>query len=361
MDGRYRMTKQIKILVVDDEDSIRLTLSEFLKREGYDVKQAEDAIQALEIIKLYDFDCIITDIIMPRMTGIDLLKSIRETDQNCRIIIMTGEPTVDTAIQAVQMGANDYLSKPIRKDELLLVVKKNCEIKKLVDERNDLLVKNQAYQSNLEVLIEQRTRELNKAMQSIVSLLSHVVEFRDPYTAGHQVRVGNLASEIAKKLGFDNEFVESLRVIGYIHDIGKIVIPTEILSKPGKLSEIEYMLLRTHSASGFDMLVNEQLPKNVSEAVNQHHERLDGSGYPKGLKGDEILIEAQILMVADVVEAMSSHRPYRPALGLEFAINEIENNSGILYNKDIVNACISLFELENYQLDDKQYPIHLPI
>jgi HD-GYP domain-containing protein (c-di-GMP phosphodiesterase class II) len=109
------------------------------------------------------------------------------------------------------------------------------------------------------------------------------------------------------------------------------------------------------------MLVNEQLPKNVSEAVNQHHERLDGSGYPKGLKGDAILIEAQILMVADVVEAMSSHRPYRPALGLDLAIKEIKDHSGTLYNHDIVEACIRLFESENYQLDDKQYPIHLPI
>ncbi|HET6786225.1 MAG TPA: HD domain-containing phosphohydrolase [Erysipelotrichaceae bacterium] len=355
------MTKHNKILVVDDEESIRLTLSEFLRREGYDVNQAENASEALALTKVNQYDCIITDIIMPKMTGIELLQAIRVNDQNCRIIIMTGEPTVDTAIQAVQMGANDYLSKPIRKDELLINIKKNCEIKTLIDERNNLLIQNQAYQSNLEVLIEQRTSELKKAMQSIVSLLSHVVEFRDPYTAGHQVRVGNLASEIARKLNYDNEFIESIRVIGYIHDIGKIVIPTEILSKPGKLSEIEYLLLRTHSASGFDMLVNEQLPKNVSEAVNQHHERLDGSGYPKGLKGNDILIEAQILMVADVVEAMSSHRPYRPALGLDHAINEIRNNSGVLYNKEIVNACISLFESDNYHLDDKQYPIHLPI
>lgn len=350
-----------KILVVDDEESIRITLSEFLKRDGYNVSQADNALLALSLISQNEFDCIITDIIMPKMTGIELLKEIRSKDLYSRIIIMTGEPTVDTAIQAVQMGANDYLSKPIRKDELLTVVKKNIEIKLLIDERNHLLLENKEYQLNLESLIEHRTSELKKAMQSIISLLSHVVEFRDPYTAGHQVRVGNLASEIAIRLNLNSDLVETVRVIGYIHDIGKIVIPTEILSKPGKLSEIEYLLLKTHSASGFEMLVNEQLPKHISEAVYQHHERIDGSGYPRGLKGNEILIEAQILMVADVVEAMTSHRPYRPALGLDLALDEIKKNAGSLYNAEVVTSCVQLFEVDNYTLDDKQYPIRLPI
>jgi putative two-component system response regulator len=350
-----------KILVVDDEESIRITLSEFLRRKNYEVDQADSAHIALQMFKQNQYDCVITDIIMPRMTGIELLREIRLLDSNCRIIIMTGEPTVDTAIQAVQMGANDYCSKPIRKDEILDVVRKNIEVKELIDERNLLLVQNQEYQTNLELLVDKRTSDLKNAMQSIVSLLSHVVEFRDPYTAGHQVRVGNLASKIAFKMKLDSEIVETIRVMGYIHDIGKIVIPTEILSKPGKLSEIEYLLLKTHSASGFDMLVNEQLPKNISEVIHQHHERLNGSGYPKGLKGQEILIEAQILMVADVVEAMTSHRPYRPALGLDIALKEIKDNSGILYDKDIVKTCVELFEQDHYQLDENQYPIRLPI
>lgn len=350
-----------RILIVDDEESIRITLSEFLKRENYEVDQADSAHSALQLFKTNQYDCVITDIIMPKMTGIELLKEIRQFDSNCRVIIMTGEPTVDTAIQAVQMGANDYCSKPIRKDEILDVVKKNIEVKELIDERNLLLSQNQEYQLNLEQLVDKRTIDLKNAMQSIVSLLSHVVEFRDPYTAGHQVRVGNLASEIAYKMKLDSELVETIRVMGYIHDIGKIVIPTEILSKPGKLSEIEYLLLKTHSASGFDMLVNEQLPKNISEAIHQHHERLNGSGYPQGLKGKDILIEAQILMVADVVEAMTSHRPYRPALGLDIALQEIKDNAGILYNFDIVNTCVELFEQNHYQLDDNQYPIRLPI
>jgi len=350
-----------RVLIVDDEESIRITLSEFLIRANYEVDQADSAYTALKLFKKNKYDCVITDIIMPKMTGIELLKEIRKFDSNCRIIIMTGEPTVDTAIQAVQMGANDYCSKPIRKNEILDVVKKNIEVKELIDERNLLLSQNKEYQSNLELLVDKRTIDLKNAMQSIISLLSHVVEFRDPYTAGHQVRVGNLASEIAYKMKLDSEIVETIRVMGYIHDIGKIVIPTEILSKPGKLSEIEYLLLKTHSASGFDMLVNEQLPKKISIAIHQHHERLNGSGYPQGLKGKDILIEAQILMVADVVEAMTSHRPYRPALGLDIALQEIKDNAGILYNLDIVSTCVELFEQNHYQLDDNQYPIRLPI
>lgn len=350
-----------RILVVDDEESIRITLSEFLIRDGYDVSYADNAIFALQLMETNDFDCVITDIIMPKMTGIELLKEIRNTDADCRIIIMTGEPTVDTAVQAVQMGANDYLSKPIRKDELLKIVKKNIEVKSLIDERNQLLKQNQEYQTDLELLIENRTSELKKAMQSIISLLTHVVESKDPYTAGHQVRVGNLAGEIANRMRLNTDMVEAIRVIGYIHDIGKVAIPTELLSKPGKLSELEFALLKTHSTSGFEMLINEQLPKNISEAIYQHHERMDGSGYPRGLKGNEILIEAQILMVADVVEAMSSHRPYRPALGLENALDEIKKNSGVLYNTDIVNICVNLFEVDNYKLDEKQYPILLTI
>lgn len=350
-----------KILIVDDENSLRITLSEFLKKEGYQVDQADNGLNALEMVHACSYDLILTDIVMPNMSGIELLKRIREQELTSRIVIMTGEPTVDSAVKAVKMGANDYLMKPILKDEFLTMVKHNLSIKALTDEKRQLEVENHAYQKDLEAMVDQRTSALKKSMQSIISLLTHVVEYRDPYTSGHQVRVGNLAYSIARKMDLDESEAETIRVIGYIHDIGKIVIPTEILSKPGKLNAIEYMMIRTHSTSGYDMLVNEPLPKMIAIAIRQHHERMNGSGYPDGVKEEAIGLEAKILMVADVVEAMMTHRPYRPSLGAEIALKEIRDHAGTLYSQEVSTACLELFELDHYELDDIQYSAQLPI
>lgn len=348
-----------KILVVDDEKSMRITLSEFLKKDGFEADSAEDAQNALMMIKDNEYDVVVTDIIMPRMSGIELMGKIREISQDVQIIIMTGEPTVDTAVKAVQGGANDYLSKPINKDALLKTVRNAARIKQLGDEKAILEKQNQRYQKNLEAMVEQRTVALRKAMQSIISLLSSVVEVRDPYTAGHQRRVGNLSAAIAKNMGFDSQATELLRIIGYIHDIGKIIVPAEILSKPGQLSELEMQLIRSHPAASHEMLEKVDLPARIAEAIYQHHERCDGSGYPRGLEAEDILIEAQILMVADVVEAMMSHRPYRPTVGKEAALEEIEKNAGILYDPQVVSACMHLFRNGNYSIDDSEHEICL--
>ena len=198
-------------------------------------------------------------------------------------------------------------------------------------------------------------------MQGIISLLSSVVEARDPYTAGHQRRVGNLSAAIGEKMKLDEKVIENIRMIGYIHDIGKIAIPAEILSKPGHLTALEFQMIKTHPFSGYEMLMRVDLPKNIGETIYQHHERCDGSGYPRGLTKDEISMEAQILMIADVVEAMMSHRPYRPALGLNHALEEIQRNAGTLYNPEVVKACITLFRDSDYTLDDREHEIDFQI
>jgi PAS domain S-box-containing protein len=201
---------------------------------------------------------------------------------------------------------------------------------------------------------EEKLREalekLRRAFGATINVLNSLVEQKDPYTAGHHRRVSDLARSIAKEMGLSWEQVDGLRFAASIHDIGKVVLPAEILSRPGPLSENEWNLIKSHPQIGYDLLKDICFPWPIAEIIYQHHERLDGSGYPRGLKGEEIILEAKILAVADVVEAMSSHRPYRPAHSLEKALEEIEKNKGLLYDKRVVEACLYLFKEKNFKL-----------
>lgn len=186
---------------------------------------------------------------------------------------------------------------------------------------------------------EEGRANLLKNMEATIQAIAATVEMRDPYTAGHQRRVAELAEAIGRELGLSEDRVHGLYLAGIVHDVGKINIPAEILVKPGRLSDLEYDLIKIHPKAGFDILKGIEFPWPVARIVHQHHERLDGSGYPEGLKGEEILQEAKILAVADVVEAMSSHRPYRAGLGTERALSEISNGRGVLFDQDAVDAC----------------------
>jgi PAS domain S-box-containing protein len=191
--------------------------------------------------------------------------------------------------------------------------------------------------------IRESRENLRRALESTVLAIALMVETRDPYTAGHQRRVSDLARTIAQETGITPDGVDSIRIAGMIHDIGKISVPAEILSKPVRLSEIEINLIRIHPQAGFEILKDIEFPWAIGQIILQHHERMDGSGYPLGLTGDQVCFEARILAVADVVEAMASHRPYRPGLGLESALNEISVNQGRLYDERVVKACLSVF------------------
>jgi PAS domain S-box-containing protein/putative nucleotidyltransferase with HDIG domain len=191
--------------------------------------------------------------------------------------------------------------------------------------------------------LQNAIEKLRKSLVATVKTISSIVEARDPYTAGHQRRVSNLASTIAREMGLSSDMIDNIRMAGIIHDIGKISIPAEILVKPGKLSDIEMSFIKVHPQSGYDMLKSDEIPYPIAEIILQHHEKIDGSGYPNSLKGDQILLEAKIIAVADMVEAMSSHRPYRPAMGIDTALEEIEQNKGILYDEKVVEICLKLF------------------
>ena len=200
--------------------------------------------------------------------------------------------------------------------------------------------------------ITQRIRveeRLKKSMNAVIDTMSRIIEAKDPYTSGHQRRVCQLAVRIAQEMELPEDKVEGIRIASLIHDIGKIGLPAEILSKPTKLTDIEFSLIKGHSQIGYDILKSNDFSYPIAQIVLQHHERLNGSGYPNNLKGDEILLEAKIIGVADVVEAMSSHRPYRPALGIDKALEEITQNRGTLYDPEVVNVCLRLFKEKGFK------------
>jgi len=195
---------------------------------------------------------------------------------------------------------------------------------------------------------EMAARKLRAAFESLIAVLAATVERRDPYTAGHQRRVAELAAAIAHTLELDAARIEGLHFAATIHDIGKIYVPAEILARPGKLSPTEFELIKSHAQVGFEIVKDVEFPWQVADMIHQHHERLDGSGYPQGLKGDQILLESRILAVADVVEAMSSHRPYRPGLGIDAALAQIKQEVGTKLDAQVVDACERVFREQGF-------------
>lgn len=194
------------------------------------------------------------------------------------------------------------------------------------------------------------SEKLHVSLMETIDLARQLIELRDPYTAGHEKQVGDLAKAIARKMGFDEHEQERLMIAGYLHDLGKIVVPVEILCRPGKLSKEEYDLVKTHVQASHDLIKKITFPWEIARSILEHHERLDGSGYPHQLRDAQISLQGRILAVADVVDAMASHRPYRPARGIALALDEIERGQGTLYDAAVVQACLALFHQEAYQL-----------
>lgn len=218
-----------------------------------------------------------------------------------------------------------------------VVYNNEAKVEKIKGTIQDITTLKQAQQTLLD-----HEKVLEKALEGTIHTVTMAVELRDPYTAGHQHRVADLACGIAEKMGLDENRIHGVRLGALIHDIGKIGIPAEILSKPSKLTPIEMQLVREHASMGYQILKDIQFPWPIAEIAHQHHERIDGSGYPNRLRGDEILLEARIVAVADVVESIASHRPYRPTLGLQAAIDEIKSHCGTRYDANAVDACLEI-------------------
>ena len=340
-----------RVLIVDDEENIRITFKEFLESDGHEVHTASQVRKACVLLEKHDFDVVVSDIIMPELKGTELLKMLHRESEGIQVILVTGEPTVDTASEAVRSGAYDYLSKPVSGNYLQKVVANAAKMKALHDEKEQLEKENQKYRKHLEEIVQERTAALSDSLLGIIKAISVTVEKRDPYTAGHQFRVANLTKAISREMGLSEELTEGGFQAGFIHDIGKISVPAEILAKPGKLLDEEYTLIKRHSQTGYDILKTIKFPWPIQDIVLQHHERIDGTGYPRGLSGGDILLEAKILAVADTVEAMSSHRPYRPSLGVEKALEEIQQKRGALFDENVVEACLRLFQEKGFEFE----------
>ena len=317
--------ENVTILVVDDEESLRRLVTRIIEPIGYTCFQAGCGKDALTILEKEPVDVVVTDIAMPGMDGIELTEIIKSR-YDADVIMMTGYFKDLKYGDAIAKGASDFLQKPFEHGEFVI------RLKRVLRERQ----MTKALNKNLE--------KMEVILDGVINALSYTVEARDPYTAGHQKRVTAIAVAIAKELQLSPDQVRAIEMAGMIHDLGKIAIPAEILSKPGRISETEFNLLKIHPQVGYDILKDIRFSMPIAEIVFQHHERLNGQGYPRGLQGSEILQEARIIAVADVVEAMSSHRPYRPALGLDKALEEIQKNKGILYDPDVVDICCRIMK-----------------
>jgi len=325
--------EHLHILVVDDSQDDVLLLERALKQGQWEinVERVDNKEAMQQALVNQAWDVVISDFMIPGFGGMEALSLFNSHHLNIPFILTSGKITEEMAVTALREGAQDFVSKQ-NFSRLLPAIARGMERMKILTEKSNAL------------------EALNRSLVHAVEAIANTIEMRDPYTAGHQQRVALLARAIADKMGLDANRIEGLCLAAKIHDVGKIQIPAEILNKPTKLTAIEFMLIQTHPETGYEIIKDIEFPWPVATMVRQHHEKLDGSGYPLGLKGDDILLESRILTVADMVEAMASHRPYRPSLGIEVALAELMKERGTKLDSLVVDACISLFKEDNYQL-----------
>jgi putative nucleotidyltransferase with HDIG domain len=336
----------LRALIVEDEEPIGRLLKQILEKTGCQCTYASSAAEARRHLEHGNYELVLSDIVMPGESGLDLMRFVLSQYPETAAVMVTGQDDPRVAELALEIGVYDYIVKPFERNEVLISVANAMR-------RRALEIESRKHRERLEHVITERTAELEnsmrrflKSLEGAIQAIALTVEMRDPYTAGHQARVADLAGAIAKEMGLPTEQGLVIHMAGSLHDIGKISVPAEILAKPAALTDNEFALIRAHPRVGYDILKNIDFPWPIAQIVLQHHERLDGSGYPQGLHGEAILLEARIIGVADVVEAMSSHRPFRPAHNIKKALEEIQKNSGILYDGTVVEACLKVVEKE---------------
>jgi len=330
-----------------------MLLANILQEKGYKVRPATNGEQALKAISIKQPDLVLLDIMMPEMDGFEVCKRLKDKEEtrNIPIIFISALDDVDARVKGFEIGGLDYITKPFQAEEVLARINNQVQLhfmrtklEVLVDDRTKEL-------SKITKNLEQSTKLLHTTLLQTIHAIGTTLEKRDPYTAGHQQRVSNIAVAIAKELNLSSSQIEGINLGSLIHDIGKIYIPAEILSRPGKLTDIEFELIKTHPQVGYDIIKDVDYPWPIAEMILQHHERIDGSGYPNGVKSDKICLEAKIIAVADVVEAMASHRPYRAKLGIDKALGEIERGMGLVYDERVSRACIKIFKETGFALE----------
>lgn len=325
-----------KILFVDDDPKLRTSVERMLGAR-YDLVTAASGEEGLTALREDGpFAVIISDIKMPGMDGLEFLSRAREVDPYGIRMVLSGYTDLGNALSAVNSGnVFRIMSKPSSREDIVTAIEAGLEQRELLRAREE----------------NASLRRLRDAMDGIVTGFGNLVEARDPYTAGHQRNVTGLAVALAEEMDLEPDRILGLRLAAGVHDIGKIYVPAEFLNRPGRLTPEEFAVIKQHPEVGYSILAPVEFPWPVADIVRQHHERQDGSGYPQGLAGEAILLEARILAVADVVDAISSHRPYRPGKGVEAALAELEDGEGARYDADVVGACLRLFREQNYSLE----------
>jgi len=436
-----------RILVIDDEPSIRKAVALGLASEDFEVDVAADGNSGILIGTQKEYDVLVADLCLPDMDGLEVIEQIMRSSPEIIPIIITGKGTMKSSIEAIRLEVEDYLEKPFSMESVKNSINRGLEKRALKQEKmqkklqevsrifkekpqeietseqllgtipwlfqqinnplmsimtgsaklavrdlndemdirnyiKDIIEATEKISSiNKEIMkvgqradgkteginirdiseekpdqerVRQRLSEVQKRTEGVIRAISLTVETRDPYTAGHQKRVAALARSIAEEMGLSKEQTEGIYMAAVIHDIGKICVPAEILSKPGRLTDTELDLIKQHPQVGYNILKEIEFPWPVAQIALKHHESMNGSGYPLGLSGEEIILEARILSVADVVEAMASHRPYRAALGIDKALEEIVQEKGTLYDPQVVDACVTLFTEKGFKfVNDK--------
>ena len=326
-----------RVLVVDDEPRLRRVLVRLLEGDGYTCKEAGSGVEAVAILEQESFPLVISDIRMPLMDGVDLLKEITRRWPNTGVLVVTAVAEVENAVACLQLGALDYVAKPFHLDEVRARVVQALQKRRLIlDNRN--------YQVHLEDRVQEQARRIEELFLGSAHSLVQALEAKDPYLRGHSLRVAEYAVHMARELGMSDQVVHTIQLGAHLHDIGKIGVREEVLHKASKLTDDEYRHIMEHPVIGARIL-GSLFPKGSLEIaiVRSHHERADGGGLPDGLRGDAIPMEVRVVAVADAFDAMTSVRPYRPSLGVDRALEELRAWKGVQFDADAVDAFFRAF------------------
>jgi putative nucleotidyltransferase with HDIG domain len=332
-----------RILVVDDEEAIREIVSAILAAAGYTCKHAGSGMEALALLNSGEqFELMLSDLMMADLDGIGLLERSKEKFPDMPVVMVTAVHDISVALAAISNGAYDYLLKPFEREQLLKSVARALEHRRLK-------LENREYQTNLESLVKDRTAQLQNAMTELersyditLQALGDALDLKDAETEGHSRRVTAFTMAIAKAMGVPREQIDVIARGAFLHDIGKMAIPDNILLKPGKLDDKEREIMREHCFHGYQMLKKIPFLTEACEIVYSHQEHFDGSGYPRGLRGNEIPLGARIFSVADTLDAIISNRPYRPARTLEEARKEIKAWTGRQFDPEVVDVFLKM-------------------
>jgi putative nucleotidyltransferase with HDIG domain len=334
-----------RILVVDDEEAIREIVCSMLTNAGHQTRQASSGLKALDILNSgAEFELILSDLMMAEMDGIGLLERVKESFPDLPVIMVTAVHDISVALAAIRNGAYDYLLKPFEREQMLAMVKRALEHRRL-------RLENRAYQSNLESLVAARTEQLRQTMTDLersyditLEALGDALDLKDAETEGHSKRVTAFTIAVARAMGLAGDRIRVIARGAFLHDIGKMAIPDAILRKPGALDLDEKAIMQEHCYRGYQMLRKIPFLTEAADIVYSHQEKFDGSGYPRGLKGEQIPLGARIFAVADTLDAITSDRPYRAAQPTRAALEEISRYSGTQFDPEVVKTFLSMPE-----------------